>query len=148
MPGALLMGLLGPIVGRLYDKVGPTPLIVPAMVIVTASLWVMAFVIGVDTPWWLILGIHIVMSLGFAFLFGPLFTASLSSVPPQLYSHGSALVGSIQQVAGAAGVALFVAIMASQSARPRGGGRRSAGGPRRRRPHRVHRRCARSRCSR
>jgi DHA2 family lincomycin resistance protein-like MFS transporter len=116
MPGALLMGLLGPFVGRLYDKHGPTPLIVPAMVIVTAALWVMAFVIGVDTPWWLILAIHIGMSLGFAFLFGPLFTASLSSVPPQLYSHGSALVGSIQQVAGAAGVALFVAIMSSQSA--------------------------------
>jgi DHA2 family lincomycin resistance protein-like MFS transporter len=56
------------------------------------------------------------MSLGFAFLFGPLFTASLSSVPPQLYSHGSALLGSIQQVAGAAGVAMFVAIMSAQSA--------------------------------
>ena len=56
------------------------------------------------------------MSLGFAFLFGPLFTASLSSVPPQLYSHGSALLGSIQQVAGAAGVALFVAIMSAQTA--------------------------------
>jgi DHA2 family lincomycin resistance protein-like MFS transporter len=85
------------------------------MVVVSAMLWAMAFVVGVATPWWLILGIHIVMSLGFAFLFGPLFTASLSSVPPQLYSHGSALVGSIQQVAGAAGVALFVAIMSSQT---------------------------------
>jgi DHA2 family lincomycin resistance protein-like MFS transporter len=56
------------------------------------------------------------MSIGFAFLFGPLFTTSLSSVPPQLYSHGSAVLGSIQQVAGAAGVALFVAVMTAQSA--------------------------------
>ena len=35
---------------------------------------------------------------------------------PQLYSHGSALLGSVQQVAGAAGVALFVALMTAQSA--------------------------------
>ena len=43
-------------------------------------------------------------------------TASLSSVQPQLYSHGSALLGSIQQVAGAAGVAMFVALMSARSA--------------------------------
>jgi len=72
--------------------------------------------LGVGTPWPYILAGHLVMSLGFAFLFGPLFTTSLSSVPPQLYSHGSALLGSIQQVAGAAGVALFVALMSAQTA--------------------------------
>ena len=47
---------------------------------------------------------------------GPLFTASLSSIQPQPYSHGSALLGSIQQVAGAAGVALFVALMTATAA--------------------------------
>lgn len=121
MPGALLMGLLGPFVGRLYDKHGPTPLIVPAMILVSTVLWSMTL-LGADTWWPYILAGHIVMSLGFAFLFGPLFTASLSSVPPQLYSHGSALLGSIQQVAGAAGVALFVAIMSAQAAARLGSG--------------------------
>lgn len=115
MPGALLMGLLGPWVGRLYDKVGPSPLIIPAMIVVSVVLWALTLV-GTGTPWIAILIGHIIMSLGFAFLFGPLFTTSLGSVPPQLYSHGSALLGSIQQVAGAAGVALFVALMTSQTA--------------------------------
>jgi MFS transporter, DHA2 family, lincomycin resistance protein len=40
----------------------------------------------------------------------------LSSVPPQLYSHGSAVLGSFQQVGGAAGVALFIAIMSGRAA--------------------------------
>ena len=53
--------------------------------------------------------------VGFAFLFTPLFTMSLSSVSPRLYSHGSAVIGTIQQVAGAAGVALFVAFMSARS---------------------------------
>jgi DHA2 family lincomycin resistance protein-like MFS transporter len=121
MPGALLMGLLGPFVGRLFDKVGPRPLIIPAMFVVTAVLWAMTL-LGTDTWWPFILAGHIVMSLGFAFLFGPLFTTSLSSIQPQLYSHGSALLGSIQQVAGAAGVALFVALMSSGSATLAAGG--------------------------
>jgi DHA2 family lincomycin resistance protein-like MFS transporter len=55
-------------------------------------------------------------------VFTPLFTASLSSLPMQLYSHGSAILGSIQQVAGAAGVALFVALMTIQSASLAAGG--------------------------
>jgi DHA2 family lincomycin resistance protein-like MFS transporter len=36
-------------------------------------------------------------------------------VKPNLYSHGSAVIGTIQQVAGAAGVALFVALMSARS---------------------------------
>jgi DHA2 family lincomycin resistance protein-like MFS transporter len=121
LPGGLLMGLLGPFVGRLYDKVGPSPLIIPAMIVVSAVLWSMTL-LGTDTWWPAILIGHLIMSLGFAFLFGPLFTTSLSSVEPRLYAHGSALLGSIQQVAGAAGVALFVALMSATSASLAAGG--------------------------
>ena len=63
-----------------------------------------------------ILAGHVVMSIGFAFLFTPLFTVSLSSVKPSLYSHGSAVIGTLQQAAGAAGVALFVALMSARAA--------------------------------
>ncbi|HVW91674.1 MAG TPA: MDR family MFS transporter [Devosia sp.] len=115
LPGGLLMGLLGPWVGRLYDRLGPTPLIVFGMAVVSVVLWAMTL-LGPHTSVWLILGGHLVISIGFAFLFTPLFTVSLSSLPPQYYSHGSAILGSIQQIAGAAGVALFVAIMSGRAA--------------------------------
>jgi MFS transporter, DHA2 family, lincomycin resistance protein len=64
----------------------------------------------------------VVMSVGFALLFTPLFTVSLSSLKPNLYSHGSAVIGSIQQVAGAAGVALFVALMSARATTLTAGG--------------------------
>jgi DHA2 family lincomycin resistance protein-like MFS transporter len=114
LPGGLLMGLLGPPVGRLYDKAGPIRLMVPGVIVVSAVLWAMTL-LGPTTWVGYILAGHVVMCVGFAFLFTPLFTMSLSSVKPSLYSHGSAVIGTIQQVAGAAGVALFVAIMSARS---------------------------------
>jgi DHA2 family lincomycin resistance protein-like MFS transporter len=114
LPGGLLMGLLGPHVGRLYDKAGPIRLLVPGVIVVSAVLWAMTL-LGPATWVGSILAGHVVMSVGFAFLFTPLFTVSLSSLKPSLYSHGSAVIGSLQQVAGAAGVALFVALMSARA---------------------------------
>jgi DHA2 family lincomycin resistance protein-like MFS transporter len=113
LPGGLLMGLLGPLVGRLYDQHGPRPLIVPGAVAVSVSMWTMAFGLGEGASWLILLGAHIVLSLGLAFLFTPLFSTSLGSLPPHLYSHGSATVATLQQVAGAAGTAVFVALYAT-----------------------------------
>ncbi len=121
LPGSLLMGLLGPTVGRLYDKVGTTPLIVPGAILVSLVLWALTLV-DQNTSVWAVLAGHITICVGLALVFTPLFTASLSSLPMQLYSHGSAILGSIQQVAGAAGVALFVALMTIQSASLAAGG--------------------------
>jgi DHA2 family lincomycin resistance protein-like MFS transporter len=113
LPGGVLMGVLSPPVGRLYDRIGPAPLLIPGVLIVSVVLWAMTL-LGTDTPVRYILAGHVLMSAGFALLFTPLFTLSLSSVRPALYSHGSAVLGSVQQVAGAAGVALFVALMSAR----------------------------------
>ncbi len=115
LPGGLIMGLMAPQVGRLYDRYGTRPLIIPGAVIVSAVMWALTMV-GQDTSVASILIGHIAISIGLGLVFTPLFTASLSSVPPELYSHGSAIGGVIPQVAGAAGVALFVALMSARSA--------------------------------
>jgi DHA2 family lincomycin resistance protein-like MFS transporter len=90
--------------------------VIPGIAIVTAVLWAMTLLGTQSRIEYILIG-HIVMSVGFALLFTPLFTASLSSVPPQLYSHGSAVLGSFQQVAGAAGGAVFIAIMTAEQAK-------------------------------
>jgi DHA2 family lincomycin resistance protein-like MFS transporter len=115
LPGGLTMGLLGPLVGRLYDRFGPTPLLVPGSILVSAVMWTLTTV-GTETSPWLVLAAHITLSIGLAFMFTPLFTSALGSVEPRFYSHGSAVVGTVQQVAGAAGTALFVTVAAAQAA--------------------------------
>jgi DHA2 family lincomycin resistance protein-like MFS transporter len=68
------------------------------------------------TSFWWVLAAHFTLSIGLALLFTPLFTAGLAALKPELYSHGSAIVGTVQQLAGAAGTALFVTVMTSQAA--------------------------------
>lgn len=114
LPGSLAMGLLGPVIGRLYDRWGTTRLLVPGAVLVSAVLWFLTLVDQFSSVW-VILSAHVTLCIGLALMFTPLFTASLSSLPMRLYSHGSAILGSVQQVAGAAGIALFIALMTIQS---------------------------------
>lgn len=110
LPGGLVMGLMAPFVGRLFDRFGPTVLLVPGTTLVSIVLWSMT-TLNQDTAVPFILALHVVLSIGLALMFTPLFTSSLGSLPPRLYSHGSAVIGTIQQVAGAAGIALFVSLM-------------------------------------
>ncbi len=110
LPGGLLMGLLAPAVGRAYDRVGPRPLLLPGTALVSAAMWVTTR-FGEGTQPWHLLAAHVLLSGGLALVFTPLFTSSLGSLPPRLYAHGSAAIGTVQQVAGAAGTALFVTVM-------------------------------------
>jgi DHA2 family lincomycin resistance protein-like MFS transporter len=115
LPGGLISGLLAPFVGRIYDRVGPTALLVVGSVIISAAFWFMT-TLDQNTEIPFVLGAHIALSIGLSLLFTPLFTASLGSLRPALYSHGSAIVGTIQQLAGALGTALFIAVMSATAA--------------------------------
>ena len=110
LPGGLLMGLLGPTVGRLVDRRGARFVLLPGMFVTALALWSMTLFTDTSTIWQ-VLATHLALSLGLAGVFTPLFAVSLGSLPGRLASHGSALISTVQQVAGAAGTALFVTVM-------------------------------------
>jgi DHA2 family lincomycin resistance protein-like MFS transporter len=115
MPGGLAMGLLGPRVGALYDKVGARPLVIPGSILMVVALFTMSRVIDENTPYALLLGLHILLMLSLAAIFTPVFTLGLGALPPELYSHGSSILGTLQQVAGAIGTAALVVILENRS---------------------------------
>ncbi|MCW2815192.1 MAG: family efflux transporter permease subunit [Nocardioides sp.] len=114
MPGGLAMGLLGPQVGKVYDRVGGRPLLVPGAVGILLALTLFTQV-SVEQPVWLVLPVHVLLMVSLALVFTPVFTLSLGSLPPHLYSHGSSTLGALQQVAAAAGTAIVIAILTARS---------------------------------
>ena len=122
LPGGLAMGLLSPFVGRLFDAFGSKKLLVPGAIALSISFWYMT-TFDVYTQNWQILVAFTAMSISLAFMFTPLFAISMSSVEPKLYSHASATVGSIQQIFGAAGTALFIVILTVVSVSELDGGK-------------------------
>ncbi|WP_203138053.1 DHA2 family efflux MFS transporter permease subunit [Microbacterium sp. JZ31] len=115
LPGAIMMGLLGPIIGRIYDARGARVLLIPGTALV-AAVMIFYATLTESTPVAALVGAQVAMSIGMAMSFTPLFSASLGSLQPRLYSHGSAVLNTLQQVAGAAGVAVLITTMASVSA--------------------------------
>jgi DHA2 family lincomycin resistance protein-like MFS transporter len=112
LPGSVLMGLLGPVMGRVYDSRGTRTLLVPGTIMISAALFYYSTV-GQHTPWVMLVIVQTVMSVGLAMSFTPLFSASLGSLERRFYSHGSAVLNTLQQVAGAAGVAVMTVIYSS-----------------------------------
>ncbi|WP_144066053.1 MDR family MFS transporter [Gordonia lacunae] len=110
LPGGLVMGLLAPFVGALFDKVGARPLVLPGTVAVSAGTWLLT-TLDAGSSLGMVIAAHVILSAGIAFGLTPLMTSALGSLSPELYSHGSATVSTIQQVAGAAGTALFITLM-------------------------------------
>ncbi|GAA3928263.1 MDR family MFS transporter [Microbacterium soli] len=112
LPGALAMGLLGPLIGRIYDEHGTRILLVPGSFLASAVLWLYT-TLTVETSIWLVLTAQTLLSVGLALSLTPLFTASLASLRPKFYAYGSAVVGTVQQVAGAAGIAVMMAVFSA-----------------------------------
>ncbi|WP_280338711.1 MDR family MFS transporter [Nocardia neocaledoniensis] len=114
MPGGLAMGLLGPTVGKLFDKFGGRVLVIPGAIGIAVSL--AGFTqISLTMPYWQLLGLHILLMISLAAAFTPVFTLGLGALPMHLYSHGSSMLGTLQQVAAAFGTALVVTVMSARS---------------------------------
>ncbi|MDT7802549.1 MAG: transporter, family, lincomycin resistance protein [Actinomycetota bacterium] len=109
LPGGLVLGLLGRPVGALFDRVGARPLVIPGAAAMALSLWLFTL-LGPTSPLIAVIGIHVLLMAGLGLMMTPLMTESLGVLPEHLYSHGSAILSTLQQVAGAMGTALFVSV--------------------------------------
>lgn len=110
LPGGLAQGVVSPVVGRIYDKVGPGPIVIPGAVLLAGGQWWLSTV-DAGTTTGLVVAMHVVFCIGMAMLMTPLMTVALGALPRELYGHGSAIMNSLQQLAGAAGTAVLIAAM-------------------------------------
>lgn len=116
LPGGIVMGIMSPITGRLFDKFGAKILALVGLGLVANTLLQFAF-ITLSTSYSMIMIYNTLLMLGISMVMMPVMTNALNSLPPQLYPHGTAIISTLQQVSGAVGTALLVSIMTSTSSR-------------------------------
>ncbi|WP_312886480.1 MDR family MFS transporter [Paenibacillus foliorum] len=116
LPGGILMGIMSPVTGRLFDKFGAKWLAIIGLGLMANSLWQFAF-ITLSTSYSTIMILNTLLMLGISMLMMPVMTNALNELPPPLYPHGTAIISTLQQVAGAVGTALLVTIMTNSSKR-------------------------------
>lgn len=112
LPGGIVNGAMAPIAGTLFDKFGPRVLVIPGLAIVVVAIFLFTG-IDMDTTRGYIIMVHIIMMIGISLVMMPAQTTALNQLPRALYPHGTAILNTLQQVAGAIGMALFISIMSN-----------------------------------
>jgi DHA2 family lincomycin resistance protein-like MFS transporter len=69
--------------------------------------------VSVDTSKITFLVLHICMMVAISMIMMPTQTNGLNQLPQRYYPHGTAILNTLQQVAGAIGVAFFIGIMSA-----------------------------------
>ncbi|MBO1580815.1 DHA2 family efflux MFS transporter permease subunit [Bacillus sp. XF8] len=114
LPGSLIMGIMGPIAGKLFDKYGIRPLAIVGLAITTYATYEFTK-LSMDTPYSVIMTDYIVRSIGMSFIMMPIMTAGMNALPMKLISHGTATQNTSRQVAGSIGTAILITIMTQQT---------------------------------
>lgn len=113
MPSALATALTMGLSGRLYDKIGARPLVIPGLLILAYTTYLLHNLsvnssVG-DVVLWLSL-----RGLGIGLTMMPAMTAGMSRVPTALVGTGSAINNIVQRVAGSLGLAALTAVLTRQ----------------------------------
>ncbi len=121
LPGAVLMGVMGPIAGRLFDKHGPRVLSLVGMGILTISTFAFAFLgDSIDLVYLTLL--YTVRMFSLSLVNMPITTWAMNALDDKLINHGTSVNNTLRQVAGSLGTALLVSIATLVTAQATTGG--------------------------
>ena len=107
LPGAIVMGAMGPVAGRLFDKHGPRVLAVigtGVLALTTATFMFMGPGMGLIT----LTVIYTVRLFSLSLVNMPISTWGMNALSDKLMNHGTSVQNTFRQVAGSLGTAVIV----------------------------------------
>lgn len=110
LPGALILGFLSPVSGKLFDMYGPKVMAITGLALATVTT---AFLgrLTIDTSFSYILTIYVIRAFGMTLVNTPVMTNGMNDLPRELTPDGSSLNSMQNQVSGAVGIALLISVM-------------------------------------
>ncbi len=112
LPMAVTGGIATILAGRLYDRLGPRPLVAFGFGILILNTWQLSQ-IKADTPISWIMFLLALRGLAFGATIQTTFVTALSAVPLPEIAQGSSLTNATRQVVQAIGVAILATVLAS-----------------------------------
>ncbi|WP_026576872.1 DHA2 family efflux MFS transporter permease subunit [Bacillus sp. UNC438CL73TsuS30] len=113
LPGAIVMGIMSPISGALFDKIGARWLAVVGLTITVITTWQFSS-LSMTTSYSHILFLYVMRMFGMSFLMMTVMTEGLNQLPRHLGAHGTAASNTARQVAGSIGTAFLVTVMSTR----------------------------------
>ncbi|WP_291424156.1 MDR family MFS transporter [Deinococcus sp.] len=107
LPPALLTGMIMPIAGRLYDKIGPKILIPVGLLVMAYGMFLFRD-LTIDTPVVTIILWNCVRSVGMGLAMIPTQSASMSEIPPAQSGQASAITNIVNRLGGTFGIVIMV----------------------------------------
>lgn len=109
MPGAIIMGIMNPIAGRIFDKHGARAMGIVGMLLLAVTTLCFAFV-GTGTSIAVITVLFAVRMFSMALVNMPITTWGMNALDTRFMNHGTSINNTLRQVAGSLGTALIVSI--------------------------------------
>lgn len=109
-PGAVLMGILSPITGRIFDKIGARKLAITGLGLMTITTFMFTN-LSESTSFTFITVVFAIRMAGMAMAMMPVTTAGLNQLPQRLIPHGTAMNNTMRQVSASIGTAILVTVM-------------------------------------
>ncbi|WP_055071893.1 DHA2 family efflux MFS transporter permease subunit [Clostridium massiliamazoniense] len=114
MPGAIIMGVMNPVTGYLFDKIGSRLLSLIGLICFTVGTFAFSFLTP-DTSVSYIIAMYALRLFGLSMFMMPLTTSGLNTLERRLYSHGNAVNNTMRQIAGAIGTSILVTAMSKSA---------------------------------
>lgn len=110
LPGALIMGFMSPIVGKVFDRIGARALLITGLGIITFTT-IFFTNLSQETSLLFLTVVFGVRMIGIAMVMMPTTTAGLNALPQRLIPHGTAMTNTMRQIAASIGTATLVTVM-------------------------------------
>lgn len=110
LPGGVINAFMSVVAGNLFDRFGPRFMVPIGLLLAMIGLFFLR-TIDAETSVYFVAAFHITMFVGITLAMMPSQTNGLNELPKALYPDGTALLNTLQQVAGAIGTAIAITIM-------------------------------------
>jgi DHA2 family multidrug resistance protein len=110
MPRSLVMMVMMPIVGRIYNRVSPRLTVAFGVILFSISAYIMSHY-NLNTTSRDVVVVLMIQGVAFACLFIPLTTVALASIPRHKLADATGLNSLLRQIGGSLGLAIFASLI-------------------------------------